>query len=1006
MENAVTLSITMFCAPMICVDGQQLHLATKKGEALLYYLLLEKKASRDRLITLIWENEPAEQARRHLRDTLYLLRRQLGDVITALDRYTLSLNAAYPIECDALRLEDGDISVYRGEFLRDFHLPNSTEYELWVERCRERFRTLYLQGLEGCIIEAEAAGQAGELEDCLRRYLQEEPLSESMTVRLMQLYRSRSEYSKVAAVYQRLYQLLSEEMGIAPLKETASLYYDIMEEWNARAETDRGVHDEVLSSREADYDKLKESLANTQAYRAVVLSGASGVGKTHVLHRLITSSQLRAYFPITASCYKSKQNVPFYAWQSIFASLSQLNMDWGLAIPEVYLRALMPSAAPSDLVSPYQPSANVPLNVALMHVVRIVAKHRPLLLVFENIQWMDAASLNMLDEMMRQIGRDGILTLATCCPPFSGALASFLEAAQEDGMLQLHTLLPFTREETFLFVEQYSGGIFSEQTKERIYQETNGNAFMLISLLDYLKENGSEQPYNLSVKEELTFRTNGLGKDSLNILNMIAMFPEYVPYEVLCQLSRKSTVELLPTCHDLSRRMIVTEYSNGGQLCVSLARPEYRDYIYESMPPFDREVFHRAIVDALYSVSPNSVPDRETMLEYHCRQSGDLIGALEHRTNCVTAYVGGTYDLFQLQNIRSDVAQNTEEAIESIEEELHRLRRERKNFDRLNKIWEQILYLKAIRGISCGNYTLGLSAIHEMLLRCGGDPHMQIIAHRQMSNYAIQIHNLTLLEEHVSAGLACAQNCGDWEDHAAFERYRGLLYVLRGNYPQAREVLAQSLKETDEVFPRGLQHDAQASYTHNYIGDSYWKEGNYGKALEEYETALKIIEPHSYMTSRPIFYTGKGQALLALKRYDEAVEAFERSTREFSLVSNLFAESVALSFSALFAYAEEDEARTQKLLHSAEEKAEQYQSLYSRSILELVRAALRKQLDREGKRSALSRELGQPYAYYASQAFLYGNLGHFERELLTNLFSAQREEEDMLYGLWQWKRGR
>lgn len=526
---------------------------------------------------------------------------------------------------------------------------------------------------------------------------------------------------------------------------------------------------------------------------------------------------------------------------------------------------------------------------------------------------------------------------------------------------------------------------------------------MLIQLLDYLKETGSEQLYDLSVKDELTFRTNGLGKDSLNILNMIAMFPEYTPYEVLCRLSRRSSAELLPTCHDLSQRMIVTEYNNGGQPAISFVRAEYRDYIYNNMPLFDRQVFHRAIVDTLNTFSPGEASEREVMLEYHCRQSGDLISALEHKVNLVTTYVGGTYDLFQLQNIQSDVGQNADDLVDEIEVELAALQQAHKNLPRLNKIREQILYLKAIRGISSGNYTLGLPAIHEMLLRYGKESQMQVIAHRQMANYAIQIHNLALLEEHVNAGLACTQDCDDKENQAAFERYQGLLYVLRGNYPQARMILQRSLRAIDEAYPAGVPRDAQASYAHNYIGDSYWKEGCYEKALAEYETALMIIEPHSYMTCRPIFYTGKGQALLALKRYDEANAAFESSISEFTVVRNLFAESVALSFSALFAYAAGDDPRAQLLLQSAEQKANQYQSLYSRSILELVKALLRKRLDAVADGGALSAELDRPYAYYASQAFLYGNLGRFERELLTNLFTAKTAEEDMLHGLWTWK---
>lgn len=1002
MDTADTFDITLFQTPTLCINGQSINLSTKKGEALLYYLLIERKASRDRLATLIWGDNSAEQAKRHLRDALYLLRRQIGDVIIAADRYTLCLNPIYHIHCDTALLENGDISVYRGDFLRDFHLPDSVEYELWVERNREKFRSLYLHRLSELIAQAEEADDQERMEGLLQRYLREEPLSENMTVLLMRLYQRREEYGKAAAIYQRLYKQLSDEMGIAPLKGTAALYYNIMEEWNRQADNTHGIHDEKLSSRQTDYAMLKESLSASRTLRAIVISGAPGVGKTYMVNRLLSS--VNVPFRITASCYKSKQNSPLYIWQSISSSLSQFIIDKSIPVPEVYLNALSPFLPPA---SQKQPPADfysmVPLNVALLNCIRITAKRYPLLFIFDNIQWMDSASLDLLDHVMRTIDYNGLLILATCSPPFSDDLSAFFNAAQEDHLLLLHTLLPFTRDETFLFIEQYSENRFSEQDKERIYTETNGNAFMLLRLLDYLCKSGGDVLYRLSVKDELEFRTNGLGKDSLNVLNMISMFPEYAPYEVLCQLSQKPSMDLLLTCHDLSQRMIINEYTDGGQLAISFVRPEYRDHIYSAISPFDKKVIHKAIVDVLTSISPDKVSNREAVLEYQCRQAGDTLGALEHKVTRMVTYIGGTYDLFQLQNVRSASTENTGGKIEETEQELNQLQYDFKNDPRLNRIRELILYLKAIYGISTGNYTLGLPAIHEMLLRCGRDSQMQVIAHRQMANYAIQIHNLMLLEEHVKAGLACAKRCKDRENLAALERYMGFLYILQGNYRQARETLHHSLDIIDKAYSPGIPHDAQASYAHNYIGDSYLKEGNYQEALSEYQTALRVIEPHSYMTCRPIFYSGKGQALLALGEYAAARDAFQNALEQFSVVRNLFAESIALSFSALFACADKNYARTKELLQYAAQKAEQYQSLYSRSILELVKAVLRKHFDLIGDNDELSSILDHPYAYYASQAFLYGSLGCFERELLTNLFTAKQEQDDMLYGLWSYQ---
>ena len=142
MNSPPIFTVKLLQVPSLSVNGQTQMLRSKKGEALLYYLVLEKKASRDKLAALIWENDSAESARRHLRDTIYLLRKQIGEVVVAADRYTLQLNPEYHFQCDVEQLtQNQNISVYQGEFLQDFHMPDSTEYENWVELNLEKFRS-------------------------------------------------------------------------------------------------------------------------------------------------------------------------------------------------------------------------------------------------------------------------------------------------------------------------------------------------------------------------------------------------------------------------------------------------------------------------------------------------------------------------------------------------------------------------------------------------------------------------------------------------------------------------------------------------------------------------------------------------------------------------------------------------------------------------------------------------------------------------------------------------
>lgn len=116
MSSQLKVKFQVLQSPTISINGEIQHLRSKKGEALLYYLLIEKKCSRDTIASLLWEREAASEAKRHLRDTIYLLRKQIGDVIASFDKFTLQLNPEALIESDIdTLLQKQDTSAYHSK---------------------------------------------------------------------------------------------------------------------------------------------------------------------------------------------------------------------------------------------------------------------------------------------------------------------------------------------------------------------------------------------------------------------------------------------------------------------------------------------------------------------------------------------------------------------------------------------------------------------------------------------------------------------------------------------------------------------------------------------------------------------------------------------------------------------------------------------------------------------------------------------------------------------------
>ena len=62
--------------PRVECDGKPLNIRLKKAQALLFYLLVQKKATREEAAGLLWGGEEDSLAHRHLRDNLSQLRKR------------------------------------------------------------------------------------------------------------------------------------------------------------------------------------------------------------------------------------------------------------------------------------------------------------------------------------------------------------------------------------------------------------------------------------------------------------------------------------------------------------------------------------------------------------------------------------------------------------------------------------------------------------------------------------------------------------------------------------------------------------------------------------------------------------------------------------------------------------------------------------------------------------------------------------------------------------------
>ena len=145
---------------------------TNKVRALLIYLVVEAihdpaiMHNREVLMELLWPGLPLKSAQDNLRQTLYQLRKMIPTQVTGdgqspihfvvSNRLSVGLNPDYRLDLDVAefsqylvqnRLEEA-VALYRGDFLADFYLPDSCEFEEWATAWRSELRRQALDALD------------------------------------------------------------------------------------------------------------------------------------------------------------------------------------------------------------------------------------------------------------------------------------------------------------------------------------------------------------------------------------------------------------------------------------------------------------------------------------------------------------------------------------------------------------------------------------------------------------------------------------------------------------------------------------------------------------------------------------------------------------------------------------------------------------------------------------------------------------------------------------------
>jgi predicted ATPase len=256
-----------------------------------------------------------------------------------------------------------------------------------------------------------------------------------------------------------------------------------------------------LVGRDLQVALLLERWESRGSGQVVLISGEPGIGKSRLLEAVRERSSGGPHARLEASCSPYHQASPLYAIAQLVSEAAGIRPDdpadecvrrleervaaMGLPVPEAMplLASLLGLPAAHHPMPPWTPQRIKQKTIeSVLLALRAIAARQPLLLVVEDLHWVDASTLELLTLLVEQVPTAPICALFTARTEFSPSWA----ARSHTSHLMLDRLQPGDAESIVLGVAGDKG--LPSEVLRQIVARTDGVPLFIEELTKMMLE--------------------------------------------------------------------------------------------------------------------------------------------------------------------------------------------------------------------------------------------------------------------------------------------------------------------------------------------------------------------------------------------------------------------------------------------------------------------------------------------------------------------------------------
>jgi tetratricopeptide (TPR) repeat protein len=710
--------------------------------------------------------------------------------------------------------------------------------------------------------------------------------------------------------------------------------------------------------RDTEIEALNQALEQSASGHGQIVAavGEAGVGKSRLVYEFVHSHRTQGWLVLESASVSYGKATPYFPVvdllkryvhvedgddsRTIRAKVTGqiLTLDESLQETIPALLSLL-DALPED--SPFlqldPPQRRQRTLDGLKRILLRESQVQPLLLVFEDLHWIDSETQALLDMLIESLPTAQLLLLVNYRPEYTHGWGSKTFYTQ----LRLDPLQP---ESAGAFLHVLLGDDPSlEALKQLLIERTEGNPFFLEESVRALIETevlvGEAGAYHLTqespaiqvpatVQAVLAARIDRLPQDEKRLLKTAAVIGNEVPLPLLQAISEVPEEVLYRGLTHLQAAEFLYETSLFPERIYTFKHALTHEVAYGSLLHEHRRVLHARIVEVLEALVGDRIDDQVERMAHH-------------------AFRGEVWDkalmYFRQAGSKAMDRSANQEGMVCFEQALDVLQHLPESQDTVAHGIDVRLDLRNAL-LPLGKYERIIETLGEAarLAEALHDPHRLGLVYTQLTHYFWSMRNLDRALADGQRALALSALLGDVILYASANFVLAEVHYSLGNYGQAIAAFEQNVERlTGDLLHQRIGPAVLSVVSRRWLTQALAETGAFAEGIARGEEAIRIAEaanhPHSLVNacwSLGYLYMRKGDVQKAIPLFERGLElCWTRDLRQLvaSLtvaLSHVLALSGRLSEALALLEQNEDTASLTRLIGRLSESASMLSKVY------------------------------------------------------------------------------